>query len=360
MKRDLITYIPLVLTGIFLSTTATAQSSNTDSTLSANDSSIQRNDSSVAIARSPQIHDTFRHLYRMNYWVSGVFCAVATAADVYAIPVVIKSKTNLTEQELQALNKNAVPAFDRWALKQNPANRQAYLNAADYSLPVVIASAGFLALDKNVRKDWVRILLMYYEMQAVTFSIYNYSFFGPAFQNKYRPVVYYTQLPRCRKRMGGNNRNSMHSGHAATAVASTFFMVKVYSDYHPELKQKKYILYAVATLPGICHRSYFRVMGLEHFPSDVMIGMTIGAACGILVPEIHRFQNHKVYVWDIIITYRWCGIKYGSGIWIDFENIRRLYFQRKQFHTFCFPFQGRLNPRLSTFQCDFNTIKKFL
>ena len=236
---------------------------------------------------------TKSHFYRMNYWVSASFCVVASVANVYAIPTIIKSKPDLTPQELQGINKNAVPAFDRWALNQDPSKRQMYLNAADYTLPVFILTPGLLAFDKSIRKDWARILLMYYEMHAVTFSLYNFSFFGPAFQNKYRPVTYYTQLPNA-ERMGGNNRNSMYSGHAATAVASTFFMVKVYSDYHPELKQgKKYLLYALATLPGFA-MGYLRVSGMEHFPSDVMVGMTIGALCGIIVPELHHFKNNKV------------------------------------------------------------------
>jgi membrane-associated phospholipid phosphatase len=232
------------------------------------------------------------HLYRMNYWVSIPFCVVASAADVYAIPTIIKSKPDLTPQELQAVNRNAITKFDRWALEQDPSKRQMYLNAADYGLPVAIVIPGLLAFNKNIRKDWVRILTMYYEMQAVTFSIYNFSPFGPAFQDKYRPVVYYTQLSDA-ERAVGNNRNSMYSGHAATAIASTFFMVKVYCDYHPELNQKKYLLYAAATIPGFII-GYLRVKGMEHFPSDVLVGMTIGAACGILVPEIHRFKNHKV------------------------------------------------------------------
>jgi len=276
---------------VILSITVHAQEA--DSTLLINDALIVKQAlPTVDTLPLKTSHAPANHLYRMNYWVSGSFCVVASAADIYAIPSVLKSKTNITDQELQGLNRNAIPAFDRWTLNQNPANRQAYLNAADYSLPVVIVSGGLLALNKNIRKDWVRILLMYYEMQCVTFSMYNYSFFGPAFENKYRPVVYYDQLPVA-EREAGNNRNSMYSGHAATAVASTFFMVKVYSDYHPELKGKKYLLYAVATLPAFAI-GYFRVMGLEHFPSDVMVGMTIGALCGIIVPELHRFKNHKI------------------------------------------------------------------
>jgi hypothetical protein len=211
---------------------------------------------------------------------------------LYAIPYVIKSKKDLSENELEGINKNVFTGFDHWALEQDPSQRKMYTQLSDYSLPVIIAIPAVLAFDKNIKKDWFRILLMYYEMHSITFSIYNYSFFGPAFQNKYRPIVYYDQLPHG-ERTVGNNRNSMYSGHTATAVASTFFLVKVYSDYHPEIGSKKYLLYGLAAIPPLIE-GYFRVKGMEHFPSDVMMGMAIGMACGILVPEIHRFKNHKI------------------------------------------------------------------
>jgi membrane-associated phospholipid phosphatase len=133
---------------------------------------------------------------------------------------------------------------------------------------------------------------MYYQMHAITFSFYNFSFFGPAFQNKYRPIVYYDQFP-IQDRSGGNQRNSMYSGHVASSAASTFFLVKVYSDYHPELGHKKLLLYGLASIPPLIE-GYFRVKALAHFPTDVMTGFIIGGACGIIVPELHRIKKKNV------------------------------------------------------------------
>ncbi len=234
------------------------------------------------------------HIYKMNYWTTGSFCIVATAADIYAIPKVIKNKPDLTDNEFASLNRNAINSFDRWALNLDPNRRDDYYKASDYTLPVIIASAAFLGADKSIRKDWVRILTMYYEMHAITFSVYNFSFFGPAFQNKLRPVVYYDQFTKD-YRSGGNNRNSFYSGHTATAMASTFFIVKVYCDYHPEIGNKKYILYGLASLPPLVE-GYLRVNALAHFPSDAMVGVVIGAVCGIAVPEMHKFRDRKVHI----------------------------------------------------------------
>ncbi|MFL5787823.1 MAG: phosphatase PAP2 family protein [Flavisolibacter sp.] len=244
---------------------------------------------------------TTPHLYKMHYGFTIPFALIATGANLYAIPKIIHAKQNLTDVELQSLNPSIFSAIDRWALNLNPANRDKFYKTSDIVLPVIIASAGTLAFDKQIRKDWWRILMMYYEMHAVTFTIYNFSPFGPAFQNKLRPVVYYDYFTLDERR-GGNQRNSMYSGHVASGTASTFFMVKVYSDYHPELGGKKYLLYALASIPPL-FEGYLRVKALAHFPSDVMIGYIIGAFTGITVPQLHKFKDQQLHL----------GLNYSSG-----------------------------------------------
>jgi hypothetical protein len=235
------------------------------------------------------------HIYRMNYWVSGSFALAATAANIYAIPNIIKSKDSLTDAELAGLNPDQHNGFDRWALKQDPSKRDANYKNSDIMMPAVIISAAALGFDKSIRKDWLRIFMMYYETHAVTFSLYNFSFFGPAFQNKVRPYSYYDDYFSVDQRNGGNQRNSLYSGHTATTAASTFFMVKVYSDYHPEIGRKKYLLYAAASVPPLIE-GYLRMKALAHFPSDILVGYVIGATCGVAVPALHRFRDKGVQV----------------------------------------------------------------
>jgi len=241
-----------------------------------------------------QHEKTTPHNYRMNYWLSGGFSLAATAANIYAIPSIIKSKHDFTDKELLALNKDAFNGFDKWALTQDPSQRDQFYQASDYVLPAIIVSTGVLGFDKKVRADWLRILMMYYETHAITFSLYNFSFFGPAFQNKPRPYVYYDNFTLDERR-GGNNRNSLYSGHTATAAASTFFLVKVYSDYHPEIGNKKYWLYGLASIPPLVE-GYLRVRALAHFPTDVMVGFMIGATVGVVVPELHKFHDRRFHL----------------------------------------------------------------
>jgi hypothetical protein len=232
------------------------------------------------------------HVYRINYWLSGTFSVAATAANIYAIPKIIKAKDRLTDEELRGLDSRAHNNFDKWALKLDPSKREDYYAASDYVLPIIVASAATLGFDRNIRKDWARILMIYYEMHAVTFSLYNFSPFGPAFQNKVRPYSYYDYYTD-EQRQTGNNRNSLYSGHTASAAASTFFMVKVYNDYHPELGRKKYLLYTLATVPPLIE-GYLRMKALAHFPSDILVGLVIGAVCGVVVPDLHKFRNKNI------------------------------------------------------------------
>ncbi len=232
------------------------------------------------------------HLYRMNYWFSVGISLASSAANVYAIPNIIKAKPELTDAELAALSGEKFRGFDRWALRQDPARREEFYQYSDYMLPVIIASTGALALDKKIRRDWLRLLVMYWETHAVTFNMYNFSFFGPAFQNKVRPVSYYHEFDDNFRRRG-NHRNSLYSGHTASAAAASFFAAKVYTDYHPELGARKYIFFGLATIPPLVE-GYLRMKALAHFPSDIVVGLVIGATCGVVVPELHRYKRQGV------------------------------------------------------------------
>lgn len=232
-------------------------------------------------------------LYRMNYWLSAGISLASTAANIYAVPNIIKAKQPMSDAELAGLDKTIFSGFDRWALTQDPAKRDINYQYSDYLLPVIIAGAGTLAFDKKIRRDWLRLLMLYYETHAITFNLYNFSFFGPAFQNKVRPIAYYDEYFTADQRRAGNNRNSLYSGHTASAAASTFFLVKVYSDYHPEIGGRKYLYYALASIPPLAE-GYLRMQALAHFPSDVLVGFVIGATCGVLVPELHRLKRQGV------------------------------------------------------------------
>ena len=111
------------------------------------------------------------------------------------------------------------------------------------------------------------------------------------FTNRYRPFAYYDELPTPDK-TGDGTSDSWFSGHTAVTATSSFFMAKVYSDYHPELGAKKWIFFAAAVIPPAIVGVY-RIKALKHSPTDVMMGTAVGAALGILIPHFHKVIKNK-------------------------------------------------------------------
>ena len=243
--------------------------------------------------QSPPAADSSFHPYKVNRWVSGGIVSAGLVSDYFLVRNILHKPNIDSSSELATLNTNVYTSrFDQWALKQDTSKRVGFEKVSDNMALSIYMLPAFLLLDGGVRRDWVDLLMMYLETQTITFSVYNLSPLGPNFQNKYRPVVYYNQLTNS-QRNSGNNRNSFYSGHVASATTATFFMAKVYCDYHPDLGFGKYLLYGAASVPPL-FMGYLRVKALVHFPSDVGAGFMVGALCGVLVPEIHRLKNKNL------------------------------------------------------------------
>jgi hypothetical protein len=254
--------------------------SSPDSTAKIIDSALQK----------PKISKPVKvKVYRVNYFVEGSIILVGMVGDLFAIPR-LKSKASLTPDELIFANspqqKDLINTVDRWALKQPTADRAMWKKISDDGEIGVFLLPSLLMIDKSIRKDWLHLLFMYVEGHTVTFTMYNYSPLGPYFINRYRPAVYYPELG-ADAQMNSNNRNSFYSGHVASCAYSTFFMVKVYCDYHPNIGAAKYLLYLAASIPPLAI-GYARIRSLDHFPSDVAVGFGLGAIIGIVVPALHK------------------------------------------------------------------------
>jgi membrane-associated phospholipid phosphatase len=275
------------------------------------DSTIKINDSTVKAVKKEKIKR-----YKVNYWVTGSIIAVGMVSDYFAIGR-LKSKPKITSDELAFINsdqqKNLINSIDRWALDQNISNRDLFIKISDYGEIAIILLPGLLIIDKKIRKDWFDILLMYAEGHTITFSFYNYSPLGPTFINRYRPFVYYPELGDDYRMSNNNSRNSFFSGHTGSVTYSTFFMTKVFCDYHPNLGAKKYLLYLAASVPPAII-AYARVKALAHFPSDVAVGFGLGAIIGIVVPELHKNRKFKDFSLGMFTSPAGMGLTVGWNL----------------------------------------------
>ncbi len=236
--------------------------------------------------------DATLHPYRVNYWVSGSIIMVGVPAAVIGGPGV-SNKSAVTNADLRALDRNVINPIDRWALDLDPSKMGYYANLSDNVLGGFILLPALTMLDRGVRSDWLDVVMMYAETQAIVVNIYLYSPLGPTFQNRLRPVVYYDALGNSPVRTTAWNWSSFYSGHVADVAAASFFTAKVLCDYHPELGWKKYLVYGAATIPPLIE-GYLRMRALDHFPSDIFVGLGVGALCGLIIPEIHRIRIENV------------------------------------------------------------------
>ncbi len=242
-----------------------------------------------ATVATAQDNDSVHRVYKMNYWVAGGLCAAAAAGGIFTIPA--RAKPNFTDADLLALKTSDVPSYDQWSMRQDPSVVPTYENYSKYLQIATIAMPLGVLFDEKIRSDGWNVMLMALEVNAVTVSIYTLTPLGPLFQTRNRPIVYYPNSPV--DRYNGNNKNSFYSGHVASAAAASFFMAKVFSDYHPEMGADKYWLYGAAAIPPLA-MAWFRLKALDHFPSDVAVGYVVGTVCGILIPEIHRIGTRDM------------------------------------------------------------------
>jgi hypothetical protein len=237
------------------------------------------------------VRDSSFHPYHVNYWVTGGIVIGGLTLEKIGVAW-ISNKTHISTGELQNLDRQDISIIDSWALRFDPSKRDYYERLSTGLSSVSVFLPALSLIDHNIRQDWVDILLMYAQTQTITNNLYLYSPFGATFQNRLRPMVYYTELDTA-ARTTDNNRNSLYSGHTADVAACSFFTAKIYCDYHPELGNNKYLVYGAAAIPPLL-MSYFRLGALKHFPTDLVVGLGMGALVGILVPELHRVQDKNI------------------------------------------------------------------
>jgi membrane-associated phospholipid phosphatase len=244
------------------------------------------NAQSSASDSSSATHDTHTPVYHVNYWISGGIIAAGAIAG-FTLPQ--RAKSNLDSADLANLNQSNVPFFDRISLHQNPALVPTFDNYSTILQYTMAALPLTLLIDNDIRQDWLPVMVMGLEVNMVAVGIYGVSPLGPLLISRYRPVTYYPNAPV--NRLDGNQKNSFYSGHTASAAAASYFMAKVYCDYHPDANE--YLVYGAATIPPLV-MGYVRFMSLNHFPSDIAAGYAVGTLCGVLIPELHKIGDKNL------------------------------------------------------------------
>ena len=216
--------------------------------------------------------------YQTRFAVDGPITLGLGLASVTGL-YLVQQKDGLTNAQLAALNKNDVPKFDRFSAGYYSNGAQTVGDLIVY--PSLVVAPALLALNQDIRSNYGQVLALYLETMLATDATFTMTIGNVT---RYRPFLYGTE--------GGADRNnkistnSFFAGHTAHTATATFFAAKVYHDFNPGTAAEPLIWTAAALVPAV--EGYTRIKAGKHFLSDNLVGYTVGAASGILIPQLHK------------------------------------------------------------------------
>ena len=235
-------------------------------------------DSSTVIGRDSGLVRQKQKVYTLRPAVDIPVFAAGAGWSGYAFTK-IYSKDRSSEAKILSLDVNDINGFDRWAVRphsERVGKKSNYIFHGSMPLPFLLLA------DNSTRKDFFKLTFLYLEAMSITGLLYTGSVY---ITNRFRPYTYSSETPMTWRTRGGA-KNSFYAGHVALVATSTFFMAKVYADYHPDSKVR-WVFYSMAGL-ATGTMAYLRHRGGFHFPSDILLGLTQGTLTGLLVPHFHK------------------------------------------------------------------------
>ncbi|QED39040.1 phosphatase PAP2 family protein [Antarcticibacterium arcticum] len=225
--------------------------------------------------------------YETDLVKDGIWITTGVGLNVVGV-LLIQDKPSLSQQDLNALSKDDIWGIDRWAA----GNYSEKANSASY-IPMFTSFALPLALliNENERSHAGQISVLFVESMATTGALFTIT---AALVEKSRPLVYNTSIPD-EERMDNDEQRSFFAGHTAATAAATFFAAKVFNDFNPDSPWRPVVWGVAAAIPATV--GYLRIQSGKHFLTDNIVGLAVGAASGILIPEIHKKKNKNVEIY---------------------------------------------------------------
>lgn len=219
--------------------------------------------------------------YKTSLAVDGPIIAAGMGLSYYGLTLMM-DKDGLTEEQVSRLSKSDVNGFDRFSAGWHSDNAKKTSDIPFYTsfgLPVA------LLLNDNIGSKAGQVLVLYVETMAVTGSLFTMTNGNVP---RTRPLVYSDEVDLSDKTTA-NARNAFYAGHTAASASACFFAAKIFHDFNPDSNARPYVWAAAAAIPATV--GYLRLRAGKHFLSDNLLGYTLGAAAGILVPQLHKKSN---------------------------------------------------------------------
>ncbi len=221
--------------------------------------------------------------YRLNW---GLEASLIGASLGTGIPyLILNAQTQpLTLAQINRLDRSNINALDRstsylWS--------PTIARVSDGLLYGSMAAPLALLADPKIRKDALPIGLLYVETFALTVGITQLT---KVLVKQPRPFVYGNLAP-LREQQEKDAQYAFFSGHTSVSAAMCFMTAKVYHDYNRGKKSVPWVWAAAATVPAAT--GLLRQQAGKHFWTDVVVGYAVGAAIGVLVPELHRLGKKR-------------------------------------------------------------------
>lgn len=224
--------------------------------------------------------------YRLS-WAVEVPIITAGVGMGVAYLILDQQTPVLTERYINSLDRNDVWELDRAATYNwsKPIAR-----VSDAFLYTSFAVPFVLLADRKIRKDYLKIGLMYGEVIALTGALTSLT---KNLVKRPRPLVY-NELVDLHYKQEKDAQYAFFSGHTSATAAMCFMTAKIFQDYNKGNKAIPWVWAAAATIPAVT--GVLRQQAGKHFWTDVVTGYLVGAAIGVLIPELHRtdlFQKKK-------------------------------------------------------------------
>lgn len=220
--------------------------------------------------------------YHLDWKKEPVYLGLGVAGFTAGSIISSKSKSLLTVEEIFALDRSSINAFDRGATFNLSGSAR---NGSDIGLFGSYILPSVFLINKGCRKEFGKIALLYTETFILTLGLTNLT---KRLAKRSRPFVY-NELASMTDKQTKNARHSFFSGHTSVAAANSFFAAKVFSDYFPNSKWKPVVWSFAVIVPAAT--GYLRMKAGKHFPTDVITGFAIGGLIGVLIPELHKTKR---------------------------------------------------------------------
>lgn len=214
---------------------------------------------------------------------SGILLAGGT---VTGLGLYYRSQTSLLSTDaIASLKKSEVNSFDRIAIENYSTKADRWSDVfwgGTHLLPLLFLS------NTTTQNDIAKIGGLYGEVFLLNASITGLIKYTA---RRARPFVYNPDVD-LEKKQSRTARTAFLSGHTSMTAANCFFAAKVFSDYYPDSSWKPFIWTGAALVPALT--GYLRIKAGKHYPTDTIAGYALGAAVGVLVPQLHKKRDSRL------------------------------------------------------------------